>query len=297
MIDLNLKISYGYCQRPCTYCYYYHIGNDGNGLFIDSNWVDKFIQLNKKDSSHYRISIIPFGEPIIHPEFFSIIEKLHNNGFYLFHLSTNLAKELTDEEISKLSYFEQIGINYTIYNIKKELVDVTDRNIEKLKIIKDKTNINICYVEHPRDNFVNKFHEFEFIKSPLIIFTKEYINKFYQMDYNKYYNNIGINDNDNNVIYSSDINPETCGPNINIQSSGKIYSCGLAMVDNEEMILGDSTEISIKDLLFSEKFIQSVYYTCNKKYKLCDNCITCGNYEDGEKILQYIREWEKNDKI
>ena len=306
MFDINLKIIQGICQRPCSFCHYAHLENSDRKL-IDLDSIKKFCEINYNDKYLFRISIIPAGDPLMHPQFFEILKILTSYQYNLLHLSTNLAYELTDEEILQLLSFDQIGINYSLYNIDPELIKKTENNINRLNaIIKQenrKNNINICYVIHPRDKIEQveemrqTFKDLNIIESPLIVFDKDYIDNLSSDIYSEYVSRVNILDsdkkfdNDNRLLiaYLDDIRQQKCGPTLCVHTNSRFTACSVALDRMQDMYLDDVRNKKILDILKSTEFQDHLDSVTNRKFEKCQYCMSCGSPSESDRLISEIK--------
>lgn len=135
MINVNLHAVYGICQKNCPHCCIIPgVARHGTHQMSVAD-IEQFIQLNRYDTHRIGLFFIPAGEALMNPNFFEIVDRLHQANFPLVYIATNLATRLTDENLKTLSKIQYIAVDFSDYEIPQSLLDLTFENYKRLKAI------------------------------------------------------------------------------------------------------------------------------------------------------------------
>jgi len=110
--------------------------------------IERFIVLNQHDKDRLGIFFIPAGESLMNPNFFEIVDRLATAGFHLIYIATNLATELTDENLRTLTKIQYVAVDFSDYAIPQSLLDLTLENYRRLQAIAP-TQVQAKRVYHP----------------------------------------------------------------------------------------------------------------------------------------------------
>jgi len=254
--------------------------------------VRKFISLNDADKHLFDISIIPLGEALLNPEIFDIIEALHDAGYTLNYIATNLAVDLlTETQINTLCLFNMIGVNYATRNIDPSLVKKTYNNVLALqKALGDRApdSLKIVKVMHPEETFTMP-EEFTgtLVSQPMVMYSESFYNNVTQgssQPYSEYLQRLNLDptsyniDSDREIAYlpasMAASTSDECGFALNVRPNGTLSTCAVSTAD-EAFKIGDAYSQSIRDLVASPTFVSVTESQRLKKFSLCTDCMTC----------------------
>ena len=97
------------CNARCVWCWMY-VSKRKKAGFIDRKSFEKFIDLNV--AQYGKVPLTPYfrGEPLLHKEFFEMVEYAAEKGWRLMDIHSNLAVDTDLERLSKVP-FRQIIVN------------------------------------------------------------------------------------------------------------------------------------------------------------------------------------------
>jgi radical SAM protein with 4Fe4S-binding SPASM domain len=164
------------CTGQCYYCPREHIHEKGTG-YMDFDLYEKIIFWAKKSGVKV-VSFAFFGEPLLHPRIFDMIDLAHRSGLGL-RISTNgiILNRATAEKL--LSYpFDSIELSMDGYTREEYLrgkqVDMYDKTKENIlyflelaKRKRVKTVFNIHFVDIGHVSFANKIKYIRYWKKRL----------------------------------------------------------------------------------------------------------------------------------
>lgn len=253
-MKIVLDISSFLCNAKCVWCYCNH--NYKNLGFMSIENVKKFISLNPDIC--LEITLSGFGEPLINPNFFEIIDLLHEK-YNLIVLTTNFSTKLTEQQIKKLEkYF--LGLWVDAGGVTKEsryqnMKIENDFFFENKKIF-DKLNSSKIYYSY----IETKYNTNEDIK-----------HSYFSIKSDEYYKAISCNkkiDYVNSQIYFEE---ECTEENFTILSNGEILLCCDALYP--DYLIGNAFEVPILEIISDEKYKNAKQLVKEKKYShLCKYC-------------------------
>lgn len=275
MTEVFFELVRGHCNSLCSFCIFKAHKGFLKRNYFPADKIETFNELNRgKDIG---VSFVGFGELTLHPNWVNIIENLEKN-FRLATLMTNFCKKMSDEEINLAAKFSKIQIELGGFTEETKRLslgrgkDFLDENIERLKkagaspylkIVK--TKITAKETERLDERFVDVAG----------IYSKQnmrYFNKSF--DYDKYFDEIAIEERPRRKTCEY---AEIDAPLI-ITTTGDAMLCYIVPYNNEEQIkelsVGNAFEMSIEDILASDRYKEKRERQLHKKYLkgYCEYC-------------------------
>ncbi|UCD00449.1 MAG: radical SAM protein [Promethearchaeota archaeon] len=181
------------CNLKCKYCFV-SAGDYETNFIVDPNYLLKKIRDIIEIKGHYKIEIhfAPYGEILLYPKFFDLIEELWKiDGIEIISIQTN-GLLLNEEIIKKLEKTKITRINISLNSLNQEkanfLCDCKNYDINNLMnnislLLNTKIDVLIAPVWFPGEN--DKDIE-EIIKYVLLLRKKGYSEKKIQIGIQKY---------------------------------------------------------------------------------------------------------------
>lgn len=292
MIRVNLYLTYGACQRPCCHCVIPYMREYAEPQYITLSDIEAFIRLNKAHADKFLILIIPMGEPLINKDIFKIIDALDEAGFNLLHMSTNLALNLTDDQLQTLSKIKDIAVDISSYRVPRWQSDLVASNWERLVGIAKNSNVHLKKVYHPRDSYVlpdRIASRINLQPEPVEIFSRDMVKYIMpKFDYFRYLKQIDIHPSDPTIVNnremiftSTDVTDATCIPSqVVVLPTGMVAYCGLMPLGHEELNAGNAFTTPLFDLFKTEQSKRAYDVVYNRKLAPCKGCKGCGREDD-----------------
>jgi MoaA/NifB/PqqE/SkfB family radical SAM enzyme len=278
-------ISSGICNAKCNWCYIPHLKKEFNlNKFMTVKDAQKIVEINKNQK--LRIYFTGFGETLINPDFFEIVNLMHEN-FVLASIMTNFSKKLSKEQIRWLLFvFEKLVIEMgglsvetrnqnmhinndaffenidTLKEIFRENFSL--KNSATIKILRNKTNNEeISKCDHP--------DEFNIILCSPIVFKEElYKNVTADKDRNYFLEK----NYQEGVPIESEIISLECGctskRTLRIIPSGDVLMCCSSPTG---AYLGNAYKTSLEEMINSKLYKENLEKMENRTY--CENCRFC----------------------
>lgn len=164
------------CSGRCYYCPREYIHDKGTG-YMDFALFEKIVAWAKEKKIGV-ISFALFGEPLLHPRIFDMLDLVNNNGIKI-RVSTNgivLNKDFADKLLAlPLESIETSFDGFTAKEyFKGKQVDKYEQAkenilclLKKAQELKSKTLFNIHFVDVGNISFLNKIHYIKFWKKEL----------------------------------------------------------------------------------------------------------------------------------
>lgn len=303
-IPLNLHVVHGRCQYSCPFCLYPFFAPAGKAFTMPRQVISQFIAMNKDRANLYEISFIPAGEPLLNPEIYTIIQDLVDAKFRLNNLSTNLAFDISVENLKLLcSSFDQISVNFTVSQVSEATRQKVLDNLRQMKNILQtsdaRARIVLCRVQNPNDpgfDIPQDLQSLPTVPVPMVVYESHYFQQAIgSLDtYSAYTSQLQI-DPDNFVETetmakgSSIANPQ-CGPNLALLPNGNYTPCNMADPTESEKVLG-TVDTPLFNLLQSSQFLDLAGKQQRKEWPKCQKCPTCGTIENARNILNAISQY------
>jgi len=125
---INLNIISGICNKSCGHCIVPHFEDK---KLMGTGDLQDFLRL--QDLDKIQISIVPMGEPLMHPQFFEILEILIESGVELAYIATNLGTRiLKTNELRLLTHFNRVDVDMSEVNQDPHTLWLSKRNARQL---------------------------------------------------------------------------------------------------------------------------------------------------------------------
>lgn len=97
--ELQFTLIENKCTHQCPWCFFYLEGERSADI-LGIDMIEKFVSLNKDVS--LGVNILPTGEPLLHPQLWSIMRLLQSEGFPISNFYSNLSIPISDSDIDFL---------------------------------------------------------------------------------------------------------------------------------------------------------------------------------------------------
>jgi radical SAM protein with 4Fe4S-binding SPASM domain len=174
LINVEIELS-KVCNHRCVFCHphgeklkniYTNQDTEGNKFFPSKRLFSLIDELREVGAKS--VSLPGYGEPLLHTDIFDVIEKLHGYGIDI-GLTTNLSKELTDDEIKSLKLLSWIrcSINGSNSSIHQKVHNPIDKNsftnvIDNLKRLRQNKDllidISFLICEENKDDIIGIYN-------------------------------------------------------------------------------------------------------------------------------------------
>ncbi len=264
------------CNAECPFCPRIFIPENRSKGFINLELYSKILE-DAKDNGINKLRLYATAEPTMHPKFDKIIDIAKEKGFYI-SLSTNaslLHKHM--ESIIKIDYLQ-----YSIEGWDKESYEKYRYPLKFERIFE---NIKNFY------EFSKNYEKKPIMSTNLLITKNTNIEKYIDL-WGKYMGNINIHFMYNPVAYENGKfvakNLDTQNEYFNLDKQKKNFYCSypfetfMVAFDGKvslccddfaaELELGNSNEMTIKEVFYTKKMnnIRNQFY--NQKLDLCKDC-------------------------
>jgi radical SAM protein with 4Fe4S-binding SPASM domain len=231
---------------------------EGNSFFPPSRLFHLIDEL--KEAGVKSVSLPGYGEPLLHKDVFNVIRKLHEYNIDT-GLTTNLSKELSDEEIKSLQLLSWIRCSVNgsnkethqrVHNpINKNSFDTVLDNLRRLKQEKDLLiDISFLICEENKDDIVGIYNlarkmgvdslsyrpgliGFDRRNTSYDITTKHYLDKVKEINNSSLIISTGENRFNDCSVIKEDIKCYISKYSLFITTNGDIFPCCITQCDTK----------------------------------------------------------------
>jgi len=283
MININLHVVYGICQKRCPHCCIIPgVAQHGTHIMTVPD-IERFIVLNQHDKDRLGIFFIPAGESLMNPNFFEIVDRLATAGFHLIYIATNLATELTDENLRTLTKIQYVAVDFSDYAIPQSLLDLTLENYRRLQAIAP-TQVQAKRVYHPNMGpaVVPEMQSGTTIDVYSEGFMKWLIDPEY--DFENYLERLGLPSLQDPAIRDWSTVPklEHCSPfQVSVLTTGEVSLCVCQPLREDGTYIGNAFSTPVLEMLGTERTRDIAHQIWNREFTAgCKFCYGAG--EDGK---------------
>lgn len=281
MIQISLEVSHGICNADCSWCLVKSFRK--RQRFTTISEIENFIRINRGILKDLSVNISGFGEPLLNPDFFKIINSLRDSEVKLDTLSTNLSVKLSEEEIKTIvSSFNMISVDMgglSLESRQKSMRITDDHFKDNLKLlIKLDTNKKCIYkilTDRSNENELHEYIEGVIVSEPILFNSEYFLEVTGSYDYNLYLQrliNLGKVLLVRKPIACNDFTNLEDHKKIRIMSNGDVLLCCMIPYD-EDAVVDNAFQRSLSNIFISDNFTYQIDLITKRQYsKYCNIC-------------------------